>query len=97
MSKLRKSAADEPCIRCGNPDAWLCHYNGKRSFSFGKGMATKCHDLAGAEFCMACDQVFTEGSKNALWANEWERSEDFLFWCMMTNIRKFKAGVIGTR
>ena len=92
MSKLTDSAKGKTCIKCNAPDAYACHYNGPRQHDFGKGRGRKCHDLMTAEFCHKCDQLFTEGSTSSLWANKWERSEDFLFWIGMTNIRRYEEG-----
>jgi len=62
--------------------------------SYGKGRGIKCNDLATAEFCYECDQRFSEGSIDPIWESKWERSEEFLHWIMMTNIRRVKAGVL---
>ena len=93
MSKITESARGKTCIRCGGHDAYACHYNGQRQFQYGKGMGTKAHDMATAEFCHACDQIFTEGSTEK-WANQDERSEEFLHWILMTNIRRFVSGCL---
>ena len=88
------SAKDRPCIRCGKPgETRTAHYNGLRQHAYGKGRGIKCSDIATAEFCHCCDQLFSEsnyplfagGSKSV------ERSEEFLHWCMMTQIRKANA------
>jgi hypothetical protein len=57
-----------------------------------------------AEFCQRCDVIFTEGSTasklkqehgiEVFWETKYERSEEFLFWIAMTNIRREKNGVI---
>lgn len=61
-----------------------------------KGRGIKCHPLAVAEFCDACDSEFQEGSvnKNDPVARE-SYSEEFLHWCMMSNIRRVERGIIG--
>ena len=92
MSKLTELSRGVTCIKCDTPGAWSCHYNGPRSHSFGKGRGRKCHDLMSAEFCHKCDQEFTEGSTSPLWKDKWERSEDFMYWIGMTNIRRFEEG-----
>ena len=95
MSKLTKASQGSICIKCDAPDAYSCHYNGKRSLSYGKGRGCKANDLVTAEFCHRCDQEFTEGSMLPRWNNnKWERSEEFLHWIAMTNIRRLKEGVI---
>ena len=93
MSKLTDSAKGKTCIKCNAPDAYACHLNGPRQHDFGKGRGRKCHDLMSAEFCYRCDQEFTEGSMLSRWnGNKWERSEEFMFWIGMTNIRRFEEG-----
>lgn len=91
MTDLRKLAREQECIRCGKEgETCLRHYNGYRSHSYGKGRGIKCSDIAAAELCNECDAEFSEanygkwvgGSKSI------ERSEEFLHWCMMTNIRR---------
>jgi len=94
MSKLTESARGKTCIRCGASGAYAAHYNGPRQHDYGKGRGIKAGDLASAEFCYDCDQVFTEGSVVPNCATSWERSEEFLHWIMLTNIRRRKGGVI---
>jgi len=93
MSKLTESSRDKTCIKCGAEGAYSCHYNGPRQHDYGKGRGIKCHDIVTAEFCHSCDQEFTEGSTSHLWANKWERSEDFLHYVTLTNIRRYEDGV----
>ena len=87
--KRLQAAKDAPCIRCGRiGETRACHYNGFRSYSFGKGRGIKCNDAMTAYFCHNCDALYSEqnygawegGSKNI------ERSEEFLFWIAMTTI-----------
>ena len=92
MSKLTESARGKNCIKCGAPNAYACHFNGVRQHSFGKGRGVKCSDMASAEFCHRCDQQFTEGSQDERWMNKWERSEEFLFYVTLTNIRRYEEG-----
>jgi len=94
MSKITESSRGSVCIRCGDTDAYSCHYNGKRQMSYGKGRGIKCNDLATAEFCYECDQRFSEGSTDPIWESQWERSEEFLHWIMMTNLRRVEAGIL---
>jgi hypothetical protein len=94
MKKLTQSSKGSICIKCGAPDAYSCHYNGPRQHSYGKGRGIKCNDLLTAEFCHKCDQEFTEGSMLLRWyGNKWERSEEFLHWICMTNIRRYNEGL----
>lgn len=91
MSKITAHAKDMPCINCGKEgETRACHYNGVRQHDFGKGRGIKASDEATAEFCHECDQRFTEGSTDEMWANKWERSEEFMFWVIMTAIRRSK-------
>lgn len=91
MTDLRKLARGQDCIRCGTiGETRLSHYNGFRAHSYGKGRGIKCSDLAGAEFCQKCDDDFSEANYHK-WpggSKSIERSEEFLHWCMMTNIRR---------
>ena len=93
MSKLTKSSKGHVCIRCGASDAYSAHYNGPRQHSYGKGRGCKASDLASAEFCYECDQMFSEGSVDGF-TDKWDRSEQFLHFIMLTNIRRLKRGVI---
>ncbi len=97
MSKITQNADGKECIRCGKGAGTVraCHYNGPRQHDYGKGRGIKAHDLMTAEFCDECDVVFTEGSMFDLWENNWDRSEDFLHWIAMTNIRRAKSGLFG--
>jgi len=99
MSKLTDASNGSTCVRCGAPDAYSCHYNGPRQHAYGKGRAIKCSDMATAEFCKRCDDVFVEGSyathKEAEgWRDVNDRSEWFLHWIMVTNIRRAREGVL---
>ena len=92
MSKITKQAKGQTCIKCGAPDAYACHYNGPRQHMYGKGRGRKCHDIMTAEFCYNCDQEFIEGSSSHEWTDKWERSEFFMHWIAMTNIRRYEEG-----
>lgn len=92
MSKLTKSSKGKTCIKCGASDAYACHYNGPRQHMYGKGRGRKCSDIMTAEFCYKCDQEFTEGSTSGEWTDKWERSEHFMHWIAMTNIRRYEEG-----
>ncbi|MCB1757522.1 MAG: hypothetical protein KDJ38_18515, partial [Gammaproteobacteria bacterium] len=92
MNKLTDQARHYPCIRCGRPDETrAAHYNGLRQYMLGKGRGIKCCDIASAHLCHSCDQLFTEGH-NENWDNTTERSEEFLFWCLMTAKRLYDDG-----
>jgi len=94
LSKLTKASEGTDCVRCGSSGAYSCHYNGSRQHDYGKGRGIKSNDMATAELCYNCDQVFTEGSTHWQWAGKWERSEEFLHLIMLTNIRRFDKGVL---
>ena len=91
MTNLRKLADGMPCVRCGLVgETCLRHYNGFRAHSYGKGRGIKCSDIAAAEMCQACNDLFDEKNYH-LWpggSKSIERSEEFLHYCMMTNIRR---------
>lgn len=91
--KLSLHARDNPCIKCGAPNQFgISHYNGYRSHSYGKGRGIKANHLMTADFCHNCDAIFSE--KNyADWDNgskSIDRSEQFLHYIAMTNIRRHK-------
>lgn len=87
MSKLRRQAQNEDCVRCGNGEEGkvvLCHYSGPRQHSFGKGRSIKGHDIAAAFLCNRCHDYFDHYETG----NTVERSEEFLYLCLLTNIRR---------
>ena len=100
MSKLTQASNGNNCIRCGAPDAYAAHYNGPRQMDYGKGRGIKCHDMATADLCHRCDQIFTEGSttnpNGSPWRDKWDRSEEFLHLIMLTNIRRFENNTLTT-
>lgn len=93
MSKLTQASKGCNCIRCFAGDAYSCHYNGIRQHMLGKGRGIKASDIATAEFCHNCDMVFSEGNKSGF-IDDIDRSEQFLFWVTMTNIRRLNEGVL---
>ena len=97
MSTLTRKAKGQDCIKCHGPDAYACHYNGPRQLVFGKGRSIKCHDLMTAEFCSRCDAEFTEGSTDPRWKDKWDRSEEFMYWISLTNIRRYNNEIIGVK
>lgn len=92
MSKLTQASKGTSCIKCGAPDAYSCHFNGAYQHQYGKGRGIKCHDLATAEFCHRCDQDYSEGVN--IHGGDEERESYFLHYIMLTNIRRFKNGVL---
>ncbi len=100
MSKITESAKDQPCIRCDTNDGTTMarHYNGLRQHWYGKGRGIKADDIATADFCDACDFIFTEG-RNITGDGERagksiNRSEMFLHYIIMSNISRRKRGVL---
>lgn len=89
--KMLDEARDRPCIRCSRPgETRPAHYCGFRQHAYGKGRGIKADDTMTAEFCQACDDLFSEASYH-LWpggSKSVERSEEFLHWVAMTNIRR---------
>lgn len=87
---------ENPCIRCDSVGT-TCgrHLNGLRQHRLGKGRGIKCHPLAVADFCAKCDAEFQEGSVPKS-DHEWRiaYSEEFLFWCLMSNIRRVERGIL---
>ena len=98
------AAKDQCCIRCGKEgETRACHYNGPYQYMYGKGRGQKGCDLMTAEFCHSCDLEFTEGNMPG-WITDlveepviaaFVRSENFLHWIAMTNIRRIENGWLG--
>lgn len=96
--KLSQHAKDNPCIRCGNQNEFgIAHYNGYLSHQFGKGRGIKCDDTVSADFCFTCDLRYSEAnySKWEGGSKSIDRSERFLKWIMLSNIRRNDNGVFG--
>jgi hypothetical protein len=93
VSKLTDKSKGKTCIRCGSPDAYSAHFNGTYQHQYGKGRGIKCHDLATAEFCYVCDQLFSEGTTSGF-HNQGDRDSQFLHYIVLTNIRRFNDGVL---
>lgn len=93
---MEDARSGHPCIRCHALEG-VCgrHLNGLRQHALGKGRGIKAHPFAVADFCEACDKEFQEGSvaKDDFRARI-EYSEEFLFYCMLTLIRRAENEVI---
>ena len=93
---MEDARSGHPCIRCHAQEG-VCgrHYNGLRQHRLGKGRGIKAHPFAVADFCEACDKEFQEGtvSKADLQARD-EYSEEFLFYCLLTLIRRAENEII---
>jgi len=93
IKKILNAAKDAPCVRCGRDgETRACHFNGTYQHQYGKGRGIKGHDMATAELCHTCDQIFTEGSTNGFLSKD-DRDAQFLHLITMTNIRRFERGV----
>jgi len=93
VSKHRKSARDQPCIRCGIEDGTtvLAHYQGPMSNLLGKGLGLKGNDLAAAYLCHNCHAIMDGRTKDGL-MSVYERGHHFAMLCLMTIIRRHKSG-----
>lgn len=94
MSKLREAARDESCVACLKNDGTviLAHYTGTRRYAFDGGFGAKVHDLVAADLCARChvemDCLLRDKAKR------WEHSELFLYYCMLTILKRAQSGVI---
>lgn len=95
--KMLDAARDNPCIRCGRTgETRNAHYCGFRSYSYGKSRGMKADDSVTAHFCQACDDLFSEKNYDK-WpggSKDIERSEEFLHYIALTNIRRFDQGIL---
>ena len=98
MSKLRKAARGQSCVRCGAADdtVVLAHYSGPWQHRFGKGLQIKGADIAGADLCARCHKFFDEYESQEGASERWRaaRSDEFLACCMMTVIRRIQQGIV---
>jgi hypothetical protein len=98
VSKLRKAANGQSCVRCGADDGTinLCHYSGPYQHKFGKGRGIKGADIAAADLCGQCHKFFDEYESQSGASEDWKvaRSEEFLAACMLTVIRRIQQGII---
>jgi len=94
MSKLRESARDQSCVRCGADDGTivLAHYSGPRRHEYGGGFGIKSHDAVGAHLCADCHRHMDTGSKNK--DGKWLVSEEMLHLCALTWIRLIENEVL---
>ena len=97
--KLLNAAEGQACVNCGVRDDTVvaAHYEGIRAMTFGKGKGIKPHDLLTADLCRKCHDDF-DGKKTSHFKDPYLRkidaSEQFLFCCAMTLIRRVKQGVL---
>ncbi|ODN41215.1 hypothetical protein [Piscirickettsia litoralis] len=95
--ELREASRGRPCIRCGNNDGSTvyAHYTGLRQQAFGKGTATKCHDIHGADLCMRCHNYFDQYQGcNGSQESKVSLSEEFLYCVSKTQERNINEGVL---
>lgn len=93
MSAFTDKSKGLDCIRCGAPDAYSCHYSGQYQHLYGKGRGIKCHDIATAELCYNCDNLFYEGVSDQFESKQ-DKNLQFHHLIMLTNIRRIANGVI---
>lgn len=87
-------AKDQSCIKCGSKERVVfAHYSGPRQHDYGKGRGVKGHDLIGADFCQGCHDYYDlKGYLKDI--NKWEASEEFLHYCVLTQVRRYRQGVL---
>lgn len=94
MSKLRKTAEGQDCVRCGGnkESVVLAHYTGVRRLAYRGGFGLKVQDICAAHLCHRChiemDTLLRDKDK------KWEHSEEFLHLCMLTILRLAEQGEI---
>lgn len=89
---LRDTCKGQPCIRCGAHDetAVPAHYTGIRRHQFGGGLGHKPTDAAIADLCRRCHAEFDQYQNE----NGTSRSEEFLFYIVLTWDRRCKLGQV---
>jgi hypothetical protein len=94
VQKLRDSARDQACVRCGRNDGTtvLCHYTGVRRHVYGGGFGVKGNDVVAAHLCSECHRDMDTLSR--LKEQRWSHSEEFLHCCAKTWIRWLQDGVL---
>jgi hypothetical protein len=94
MSKLRRAARDQCCVRCGIDDKTvvLCHYTGVRRGDYGGGFGRKVDDIFGAHLCATCHRYFDTESRSK--DKRWEHSEEFQHMVLLTIRRLLAQGII---
>ena len=90
--KIRDSARDQSCVRCGSDDGTvvLCHYTGLRQHQYGKGKGIKGSDIIGAHLCYTCHTEMDQPQQR----KSIEASEEFLHCVALTLIRLVEQGVL---
>lgn len=97
MSKLRKAAKDQACVRCHvrNGTVVLAHYFGPRRHSYGGGMSRKGHDAIGAWLCADCHRFMDQEARELRGKeSRWLNSEEFLHYVALTVIQLFEQEIV---
>lgn len=91
--KMLKAARGQSCVHCGSHDDTVvaAHYQGVGQGRLGKGGSQKPHDYATADLCRRCHEHFDTYAAG----NDLEASFDFLMAILLTQERRWRAGVIG--
>ena len=97
--KMLEGAKDQACVNCGCRDETVvaAHYQGIRSYEFGKGTGKKPHDLLVADLCHKCHQAFDNYMGSSYENRQYRRidnSEQFLTNIIRTIIRRIDQGII---
>ena len=94
--KMLAAAKGQSCVNCGASDGTVvaAHYNGLRSYRFGRGTGHKPHDLCVADLCHKCHYKFDVELGGSSHDRKIDKSEQFLFLIMQTLIRRIDQGVI---
>ena len=92
-------AKAQSCVNCGAADGTVvaAHYNGIRSYRFGRGTGHKPHDLCVADLCHKCHYRFDVGFDGSSHEKKVDKSEQFLFLIIQTLIRRIDQGVISIK
>jgi hypothetical protein len=90
--KLLDRIAELPCVRCGAMDGTCvpAHYCGDYQHLLGKGIGSKVTDAAVAALCYKCHTEMDQYKGG----NTCERSEEFLYLCIITHEALLKAGYL---
>ena len=97
--QMLDGAKAQSCVNCGAADGTVvaAHYNGIRSYRFGRGTGHKPHDLCVADLCHKCHYRFDVGFDGSSHEKKVDKSEQFLFLIIQTLIRRIDQGVISIK
>ena len=90
--KFLDRIAELPCVKCGTMDGTIvpCHYSGPYQHLLGKGVGSKVTDAAVAALCYKCHASMDQYEEG----NTCDRSEEFLYLCIITHEALLKAGYL---